>query len=132
MILIDASAFLAYYNTRDLHHSKSVELFENLQDGKYGKYFTSDYIFNEVVGVTLRKQGKEAAKALGATILRSMSIVNVDEHLLGKAWRLFCKTGLNLGLVDCTSLVVMDLANSGKIATFDKEFSKVKEIEVVN
>ena len=61
MIFIDASIFLAYDNIDDMHHEKAIKFLEDIESWKYGQYFTSDYIINEVIGVTLRKLGKKHA-----------------------------------------------------------------------
>ncbi|MBI4015926.1 MAG: type II toxin-antitoxin system VapC family toxin [Candidatus Aenigmarchaeota archaeon] len=129
MIFIDASFFLAYDNENDVHHSRALAILDDIE--KYGPVFTSDYILNEVVGVGLRKLGKERAVTLGQHILKTTFIINVDEHIFSESWGAFSKTDLNLSLVDCTTLVIMKLANAGKIATFDKEFRKINYLDVL-
>ncbi len=75
MLFIDANVFLAYYNVRDVNHTRAVRLWGKLESGKYGDYFTSDYVFNEVVGVTFRKFGKESAVVLGKHILKNIFVL---------------------------------------------------------
>lgn len=132
MIFIDASVILAYDNENDVHHKKAAAIFQELE-GKNKPYFISDYILNEVVGVTLRKCGKERAITLGEHLLKTMLILNVDDHLLQESWKLFqSTTALNLSLVDCTSIVIIQLTNNRQIATFDKEFKKIEGINVLD
>lgn len=132
MLFIDANIFLALDNLRDVQHNKATELWKEIETGKYENYFTTDYVFNEVMGVTYRKFGKERAVLLGESILRSIFIFHVDEHLLAAAWKIFSATKLGLNMTDCTHIAVMEATSVVAIATFDKEFTKVKEIQVIS
>lgn len=131
MIFIDASFFLAYDNSNDVHHNRAEELWKEIESQKWGVYFTSDYVFNEVVGVAMRKFGKSRAMILGKQILDTVFIINIDDHLLRDAWKLFTNTELQLSLVDCSNVVASRIGEAGYIATFDKEFEKIKEIKTV-
>ena len=132
MILIDANIFLAYDNLNDVNHTRALKILKEIESGKFGDFFTSDYIFNEVVGVTFRKKGKDRAVLLGEQILKSFLIINIDDHLLKEAWKIFSKTKLNLNLVDCTHLAAMKIIYVELIATLDKEFMNVPEIQVIS
>jgi len=132
MLFIDANIFLAGDNLRDVHHNKAVELWKEIETGQYGNYFTTDYVFNEVMGVTGRKFGKERAVLLGEHILRSIFILNVDEHMLAQAWKIFSTTELHLNMTDCTHIAVMKASSVLFIATFDKEFTKISWMEVIS
>jgi len=131
MIFIDANIFLAYANENDVHHGKALQIFNAIESGVYGPPFTSDYVFNEVVGVTFRKQGKKEAIILGNHILNTIFMLHMDEHLLKEAWKLFATTNFTFNLVDCSNLVLMNLAKAESIVTFDKEFSKIGTINVI-
>lgn len=132
MIFIDANIFLAYDNLSDANHKRALKIFEELESGKFGDYFTSDYVFNEIVGVTFRKKGKERAVLVGEQVLKSVLMITIDDHLLKEAWKIFSATKLNLNLVDCTNLATMKVAGAEFIATLDKEFIQVKGIEVIS
>lgn len=132
MIFIDANIFLAYDNLSDVNHTRALKIWEEIESGKHGDYFTSDYVFNEIVGVTFRKKGKERAVLLGEQVLKSVLIINIDDHLLKEAWKIFSNTRLNLNLVDCTNLAAMNIVGAEVIATLDKEFIQVKDIEVIS
>ena len=132
MIFIDANIFLAYDNINDVHHDKAVMLLEKIKSGLYGSPFTSDYVFNEVVGVTFRKFGKERAVFLGNKLNELFVIFNIHDHLFNETWNFFSCTKLALNLVDCSNVVISKLTRTKYIATFDKEFSKLAEFEVVS
>ena len=131
MIFIDASFFLAYENVADVHHKKAAVLWNEIISGKFENYVTSDYILNEVVGVTFRKFGKERAVKFGEHILKTIFMINIDDHLLKESWKIFSKTELKLNLVDCTNLIAAKMADAEFIATFDNEFNKIDNIKVI-
>ncbi len=132
MILIDANIFLAYDNEDDVHHKKARAIFQQIEQGDFGQALTTDYVFNEVVGVASRKKGKERALLLGEQILRCFFMINVDEHLLKEAWKFLKETRLSLNLVNCTNVMVMRTVPISHIATFDQEFLKLGMITVVD
>ena len=130
-ILIDSNVWCAYANVNDVHHKNAKKIIEDIVAKKYGKGIITDYIFDEVMSVTLRKSDKETAKEIGRTLLNSEIIVaRVDTIVFQKAWNLF-QTTEGLSFTDCTSLAFMLLFEIKKIATFDKGFKQSKEIEVV-
>jgi predicted nucleic acid-binding protein len=131
MIFIDANLFIAYANKDDVLHKNAVLLFEKIEQLKWGEYFTSDYIFNEVVGVINRKCGKEKAILIGDHILVNLVIISVKDHIFKEAWKIFIESELSLNFVDCTNLAILKITNTRYIATFDNEFKNVKDIAVV-
>ncbi|HIH39750.1 TPA: type II toxin-antitoxin system VapC family toxin [Candidatus Woesearchaeota archaeon] len=132
MIFLDANIFLAHDNINDVHHEKALLLWKRIESGEFEQYFTSDYVINEVVGVTLRKFGKDRAIAIGKQILNAMNILNIDEHMLIEAWGIFTETKLALNLVDCTNIIAARIADAKFIATFDKEFKKSEGISIID
>ena len=132
LIFIDANIFLAYDNINDVNHKRALKIWEEVETGKYGEHFTSDYVFNEIVGVTFRKRGKERAVLLGEQVLKSLLLINIDDHLIKEAWKIFSTTKLSLNLVDCTNLAAMKIAGAEFIATLDKEFTQLKNVEVIS
>ncbi len=132
MIFLDANVFIAFENKDEVHHWRAREIFEEIDAGGLGKAFTTDYIFNEVIGVIYRKRGKDRATAFGDYMRASVCIFVVDEHILAESWDFFKRTKLALNFVDCTVVTVAGIANARSIATFDKEFSKVENVNVIS
>lgn len=132
MIFIDTNLFLARDNVRDVHHQKAVLIFQEIDQGVYGEPVTSNYIFSEVIGVTFRKEGKLSAVDIGEKIIGSVLQITIEQHLLERAWNFFKETSLSLNLVDCTNVIIIKMLGINYIATFDKEFKKIKEIKVIN
>ncbi len=131
MIFLDASLLLAFENENDVFHQQAVQLIQAIDEKTYGDPIMSDYVFNEIIGVTFRKKGKERAIALGNYIQNSVFMFNVHDHLLQEAWKLFASAKSNVNLVDCTTIIVSMLAGAEYLATFDKELGIVAGIAVL-
>lgn len=131
-ILIDASVFCAYANTKDIHHEKAKRILEEVMVKKKETVITTEYIFDETVTVALRKTGKEKAKELGNHILNAgYKIAKIDQKSFEKSWQLFQEEN-NFSFTDCSCIIIMEEIGITKIATFDKEFKKIKGIEIID
>ena len=131
-VLLDASFIIAVDNERDIHHDKTQILWNKIAIGEYGQYFISDYIFDEVAGVSLRKTYKEKTISLCDRMIHDIPMINIDAHIFKESWKLFKETKTNLSFTDCTNIIILKLMNSKNIATFDKAFKEIKDINVIN
>ncbi len=129
-ILLDASYFLALVNEDDVHHQKSQEIAQKIDAGEYGKPFTTDHLFDEVISVTLRKFGKEKAILIGKMVWDKTYLIIMDEHLVKRGWELFQNTHLKFSFTDCLSVVACKAFQAEYLATFDKEFNKT-DLQVI-
>src|SRR3989338_4808594 len=131
-IFIDASVLCAYANKIDVHHNPSKIIIEDIISKKYGAPIITDYIFDEVVTVVLRRAGKKIATDVGKALLNSEIIISkVDEAVFLEGFRIF-QANDNLSFADCTNIAFMRIFGIDKIATFDKEFENIKGIYVVD
>lgn len=131
-ILIDASVLCAYANTSDIHYQKAIKTIEEAIEEKYGAIVITDYIFDEIVSVVNRKTSREKAIKIGKYLFDSeILLARVDHFIFEKAWELFQNTK-ELSFTDCTSIAFMQIFGIKKIATFDKGFNKIKDIQVIN
>jgi predicted nucleic acid-binding protein len=133
MIFLDTSVIIAYRNEDDARHREALQVFGELQKGRYAGALVTDYIVLETVMVVKRLLGHEAAVETGEALLNSGDVtVMRSTRLFPNAWREFrARSGTNLSFVDASSLAAMRLAGVSRMATFDREFRKVKGIEVV-
>ena len=131
-LLLDTSFLIAFDNENDTHHNKARDLWPQIKERHFGVYFISDYIFDEIIAVTIRKKNKERAKTFGQQIRDSLDIINIDSYLIEEAWKLFNETKTNLNFTDCTNLALLNLLGNKKIATFDKGFIEINDIETIN
>lgn len=129
-VLLDASFLIAFDNTDDVHNTRSRELWELIRER--GGAFVSDYVFDEVMSVTMRKKGKERANRLGQHILDSIPVVTIDRHIFDQAWKQFSQSKLSLSFTDWTCIGVLNLIETKTIATFDKEFKKLPGVTVLD
>ncbi|MBI5003175.1 type II toxin-antitoxin system VapC family toxin [Candidatus Woesearchaeota archaeon] len=130
-VFIDASVFCSFVNESDVHHLKAKKMLQDIFSEKQEIIYSSDYIFDEVLGVCLRKAGKRIASETGSYILHSqISLIFTDRHIFQEAWQLFQTTD-SLSFTDCTSLAFMKVYGIKKIITFDKGFLQRKDIEVI-
>jgi len=132
-IFIDSSAFIAYHIIPDTHHNKAVELLTEIFKGGYGEAYTSDYILDESVTViAARTKRKDKAIELGNFLLSGdVNLLHVDEKTVQKTWKNYKKTD-NPSFTDVSTLTLMQEHNIRYIATFDRWFTKQKNIKVLN
>ena len=124
-VLIDSNVFIAYYNARDENHEKAKNIISDIISGKYGKSFSSDYIFDESTTVCLmRTKSLEATKKLGEYLFNSeITLLRVTEIIFANAWKIFCGSG-KMSFTDCTNVSFLKTYGISHLATFDKEFKK--------
>jgi len=131
MIFVDTGIFIAYVNKKDVNHERSVQLLEDVMRGKYGRAYTSDYVFDEAVTFSLMKT-KDVRKALnvGRLILgdkefpRFTEILFVDMNVFNTAWEIFLKYH-KLSFTDCTSIALMTEYEIKHIASFNSDFDGI-------
>jgi len=95
---IDSNIFIAFANTRDRDHARSLELMDEIRRGEFGLPYTSDYVFDEAVTTALVRTGRvTTAVKVGKIILGSKEesipsfarLVRVDERIFSEAWTNF-------------------------------------------
>lgn len=131
-IFIDSNIFVSYFNKKDQNHEKAEKILKDIfEEKKYGEPITSDYVFDESVTVCLvRTKSMEAAIKLGDKILNSIFMLNVSIAVFKMAWELFKKIGMSF--TDCTNIISVLIYGINNIATFDKKFKKIKNINVID
>mgnify|MGYP001565472691 FL=1 len=134
MIFIDTNIFISYYNEDDENHKIAFKILEDIEKNKYGSAFISDYIFDEIMTVSLmRIKNKEKTIEFGSAILKSnIKILKVNQGIFKKTWQLFQNINSKMSFTDFTSLVFLKKFNIKYIATFDKDFKKIRGIHVID
>jgi len=133
MIFLDTNFLIAYYNKNDAHHDKSLSIMESLVSGEYGELFISDYIFDEFVTVALSRL-KDLAKVIniGNDVEFFTHRINIEEETFEKAWEIFREQkDTEFSFTDCTILALMKEEGIKYIATFDIDFKKIKDINII-
>ncbi len=133
MIFLDSSFMVAFYNTRDENHVKAKILMPDIVNYKYGPLYISDYVFDEVVTVIfIRLRDLRKAVRIGEYLRKSVNLVEVMSSDFEDAWRIFKKQKkTDFSFTDCTSISIMRRMNIRNLATFDRDFLKLKEVNVI-
>lgn len=133
LIFLDTSFIIACKIENDHHHERSFLILEKIGNGEIGTPVISDYIFDEVVSVMLRKtKDLLLAEDLGVILKSSMRIINITEEIFESAWQIFKEQkDTKFSFTDCTVLALMKEKSIKNLATFDKDFKRVKEINVI-
>jgi len=134
LIFLDSSAIIAYKNADDINHKKAVNIFQKLNAGEYGIGVISEFVFSEVTTVLALRKNMEAAKEVGNVLLeaREIEIMKASE-VFERTWDIFThQEDTALSFVDASNLACMEKSTIRKIATFDRDFVKIRSVEVVN
>jgi predicted nucleic acid-binding protein len=125
-IFIDTNIFAAAKLKNDRDHKRSKQLLEDAMFGKYGKVFTSDYIFDELMTLLImRTKNHNLVYEYGNSILLSniIEIIKINDEIFVNAW---IKFGMFkdkiLSFTDCTTLAIIEDLNVNNIMSFDKHF----------
>lgn len=133
MILLDSSLIVACSNEADENHVKALRLMGTMDEGKYGTLSITDYVFDEVVTVMLLKTKDLARVAdLGQNILDAIVLFRIDEDTFDLAWRIFRdQPNEELSFTDCTTIAVCRMNGISNIGTFDEDFLKIEDLNVI-
>lgn len=134
MIFLDSSAIISYKNADDVNHKKALDIFQKLNSGEYGIGVISEFVFSEVTTVLALRKSMEAAKEVGNVLLEAKEIeIMKASEVFERSWYIFTnQKNTALSFVDASNLACMEKKKIKKIATFDKDFLKRNEVEVVN
>jgi predicted nucleic acid-binding protein len=134
MIILDSSFIVSFAVETDTNHLQAVKIMDDIEKGKYGQLYITDYIFDETVTVIFIKT-KKLAKAVnvGNALKKSVEIIDVDKNSFENAWNEFKRQKrTDFSFTDCTTIVVMRANEIKNIATFDEDFKKIGEINVIS
>lgn len=104
-----------------------MELLKELDDGKYGTKFISDYIFDETITLLKKYLGNKKATEKGSDILNSTELLKIDSTAFNHSWELSKKFD-QLSFTDCTNIALMKHFNIDYLATFDSGFDGIVKV----
>lgn len=123
MIFLDTSAIYAHLDRSDQNHERARALFA----GGLPHPVTTNFVFDELITLTLHRLGYEVARRAGMS-LRSGALVDVirvtdtDEH---RAWEFFLRHGAaGASYTDCVSFAVMQRLGADTAFSFDTHFAE--------
>ena len=131
MIILDTSFIVSYYNLADDNHNGALEIMNKILKGNLNVCI-SDFIFSECATVLLAKL-KDLNKVVEiCEKIKKIDIIRVDENLFEETWDIFKKQEkAKLSFIDCSIIALSKLKEIEKVATFDQELMKLKEIDIL-
>ena len=134
MLFLDSNIIIAYKNENDVNHDRASNIFNDIKRDKYGAIVISEFIFQEVVTVLTLRYCLKAAIETGEILLEAeeINLIKVSD-IFDLTWDIFKKqTGTKLSFVDASNLACLKFMGVNQIATFDKEFKKIKDIKIID
>ncbi|MEK7540341.1 MAG: PIN domain-containing protein [Patescibacteria group bacterium] len=130
-IFLDTGYFFALANKTELTHQKAADMSISIKKGLFGDIFTSSYIFDELMTLTMSRQNHENALKLGQSIIDSeIIILDISHKIFDESWGLF-RQRKNLSFTDCTTVKTMLENKIQNLATFDRHFSQFRELNLL-
>jgi uncharacterized protein len=125
-VFVDASAWIAIVNRKDRNRREAVRIFQRLLRSSTG-LVTSNWTAYEALTIVKSRLGFSQAERFWER-MKSRAVVElvaVDEHIEREALELFWRyRDKTWGVVDCTSLVVMDAVGCRHVFAFDTHFTE--------
>ncbi len=134
MIFLDSSFLVSVEVVTDQNHNRAVEIMDEIIRGEFGEAVTSDYIFDETITVTFARTKDLGKTALvGEVLLNSSRMLKVEDPVFKESWEVFkTQKSAKFSFTDCTTVSLMKEHKIENIATFDKDFKKIKRIKVIS
>jgi predicted nucleic acid-binding protein len=133
VIVLDSSFIVSFHNASDVHHAAATRIMNELLTGKWGQALLLEYVFLEVVTVLLARRGLPVASAVASVLLgaREIDFVSCSDLFLEALETFRTQAGTKLSFTDAAIVAVARRQDVGVIATFDRDFRKIKGITVV-
>ena len=130
-VLIDTGAFMAYRNTKDVHHEKADRLLRRALKGEFSTIYTTDYIYDEALTLAVVRTGNKNIATDISNVISSprIEMIIIDETILKQATTLFFKFfDKRISFTDATTMAVMQRDGIDKIITFDAHFKGMFDV----
>jgi len=132
MIFLDTSFLISFYNEKDENHARAWEIMHSLIEGKYSDVCISDYIFDECATVIFMRLKDLEKTIVICEAIKKVTSYDIEKEVFDQAWEIFKnQKNTKFSFTDCTIIALMKEKGIKKLATFDKDFKKVKEIKVI-
>jgi predicted nucleic acid-binding protein len=125
-ILVDTSAWLAFYDRSDQHHQSARQIAEQLK-AQRASLALSEFILAESLTLIRFRLGHSWAVRFGRTVLdsRLSDLLSVDEPIRRRAWEIFQRyEDKDFSFTDCTSFALMEQLGLKTAFAFDRHFEQ--------
>jgi uncharacterized protein len=128
-IFVDASAWLASVNDRDQHYASARSLLAECFEERV-QLVTTNWTAFEALSMVKSRAGRQVAADLWALLSdpHTVDLVRVTEAIEKRALDLFfAYQDKTWGVVDCASLVVMEIVGCRQALGFDHHFVEASQ-----
>lgn len=128
-VFVDASAWVAILNGKDRYHDEAVRIYRRLLQS-LTPLITSTWTAYEALTIVKTRLGYTQAERLWEIIQRPsvVDLVKIDEHVEAEALELFWEyKDKDWGVVDCSSLVVMEETGCRQAFAYDRHFVEASQ-----
>lgn len=134
-VLVDSGVFYAHADTDAARHTAAVRAFDALIDNELGQPYTSDYVYDEAVTLTLSRTGDfERARTIGRRIRgvgkfpRLVQIEYVTPPVFQNAVELFERyDDQHLSFTDSTTVALVEKHDIDAVLSYDGDFDGIVE-----
>jgi len=134
MIVLDTSFIVAFYNRTDVHHDSAKQIMERLLSDEWGTPLLPEYVFLELTTVIAARRDLKTAVEAGQRLLDSQDVRFMPcSELFFDAFEIFSKQSAktSLSFVDSALIAAARRYKADCIATFDRDFTKIRGIRTV-
>lgn len=132
-VLVDTGVIVAALNQRAPDHHQAKNGLDAAFSGRYGRVFTTDYVFDEVVTLALKKtRSHETAMVMANTLLgrdgspRLFDMLMMTGAVFREAVDVFGKyTDQALSFTDATTIAFMRRRGIDQVLSFDRGFDGI-------
>ncbi|MDQ7066448.1 MAG: type II toxin-antitoxin system VapC family toxin [candidate division KSB1 bacterium] len=125
LYFLDTSFLCAYFNQADSNHHQARDIYRNLSTNNNFQFIITDYIFDEIVTLLMKRTTKHQAIEYSRLLLDEpvFTLFKINQGIFLKAWELFEKTEDKLwSFTDCTSFIVIQELGIQTALSFDRHF----------
>lgn len=131
-VIVDTGVLYADHDTDASRHSAATNAVEAIYDGEFGQPYVSDYIYDEVVTLTLKRSDVEAAKLLGQRIRgvdpypTTYEMLSVSAAVFADAVSVFERyDDQQLSFTDASTVALCGRHAIDAVVSFDDDFDGV-------
>lgn len=127
---LDSSFIIALINDNDSLHEKAIEYLDLTEKNEC---YISNLIINEVITVIGNKLGLKIAISTYNILINIFHVVNEYENndFNSENMMIYEKYDTKLSFTDTSIIYIMKKSNIDNLISFDKEFRRVKEINLI-
>jgi predicted nucleic acid-binding protein len=131
-VFVDTGVFYAHHDRDTERHERAAAAMKAVSNGRYGRPYTSDYVYDETVTLTLGRTDHDAAARVGDRILGRGDFpavtdpLFVDRAAFDDAIAVFDRyDDQTLSFTDATTVALARANDIDHILSFDDDFDGI-------